>query len=156
LGNPHKLIRCLADILPQPQIDSLAAELRRNVRELLLLSQDHLRAAQRATGRNAWRQKVSRAYYASYIASRAVRLAVDGTFSTDPTDHQRIAALPKNFPDAAYYADLLTKFRGDRNISDYDHSVTRRDLEMSPADYINAARRFLRNAKSYLHQEGLI
>jgi len=93
--NPYKLIECLDTILPANQTNLIRQEIHSNVRQLVRLAQSHLRFAKTATGRDAWRQKVSRAYFACYLASRAVRLAVSGHYNTESKDHKNIGELPR-------------------------------------------------------------
>jgi hypothetical protein len=154
--NPQKVMRCLASILDQSQIDLIQAELNRNARQLHKLAQAHLRAARQITGQNCWRQQVSRGYYACYSMSKAVRLAVNGYYSTKADDHEKVGSLPDDFPSLNGWTDLLTKFRGDRNMADYDHSGSPRNLELSPADYLNKAAEFLSVSRAYLKGRGAL
>src|SRR5712692_8702894 len=122
--NLQKVVSCLGGVLLPAEIEKITAELYRNVRQALRLSEGHLRSARSAKtqGMGAWRQVVSRGYYSCYSASRAVRLAKTGVFSMEVDDHKRVGDLPDSFPDRAVWADILTKFRADRNLADYDHT----------------------------------
>jgi hypothetical protein len=154
IGNPYHAIRCLEPLLDPAEIDKIRNEINRNVRQLVNLGNSHFRTARRASGPGSWRQRVSRAYYACYCISRAVRLAVNGAYTTDPADHKKVGNLPNGFPSSATWSDFLIKFRGDRNIADYDHTDCRKNLEMSDAEYVEQTEKFIRQAKGYLKNRG--
>jgi len=154
IGNLYRTIRCLEPILDHAEIDKIRLEFNRNIRQLVNLSNSHLRTAKRVSGNLSWRQRVSRTYYACYCISRAVRLAVKGAYNTDPSDHKNIGDLPDDFPSSDTWSDFLTKLRGDRNIADYDHTDCRKQLEMSDTEYVNQAEKFTLEAKGYLKNRG--
>ncbi len=154
--NPRKVQRCLQGILTQNELHKIEAAVRANVRQLLALGRLHLSTAVRLTGPRTWRQAVSRGYYACYAASRAVRLANSGYYSQETKDHERVGELPDDFPDKMKWKDTLTKFRADRNVADYDHTLRERDLEMSSDDYMRHARQFLRTTAEYLRARGAL
>ncbi len=154
--NPYKTLRCLDGILSDHELSKIRKALQENVKQLFRLSEGHLRFAATVSGRVSWRQRVSRAYYSCYCASRAVRLAKNGFYDTDPSDHKRIGNLPDDFPSKAIWEDLLTKFRADRNLADYDHTVGESALELKSLEYLDKAERFLRESRSYLRGRGLI
>lgn len=149
---------CLRDVLSPAEIDKITSELHRNVRQALKLSEIHLRFAQqtKTSGKGAWRHIVSRGYYCCYCASRAARLAKTGVFSTESDDHKKIGDLPDAFPDRNTWADLLTKFRADRNLADYDHRVGANKLEYRPHEYLAKANDFLKQTREYLRGEGVL
>jgi len=152
--NLFKVARCLKRILPPSEVDKITDELNKNVRQAIRLADMHLRFARSATGNGSWRQKVSRGYYCCYCASRAVRLSKSGFFSTQVDDHKKVGNLPDAFDKRLVWADILTKFRADRNLADYDHTVGPSALEYPPDDYLTHATEFLKAAKSYLRSEG--
>ena len=154
--NIHRIIRCLSSILPQSEIKKIEDVENKNVKQLISLAQAHLRFARLAEGPSSWRQRVSRGYYSVYNISRAIRLAVNGDYYEDTKDHKRIGDLPDDFPSVNQWKELLTKFRGDRNLADYDHSVSEKSLELRSIDYLNHARVFLNDAKIYLKLRGTI
>ena len=156
--NLRKVANCLNGILSPSQIRKITAELHRNVRLALQLSECHLHSARaaRTHGAGAWRQVVSRGYYCCYCASRAVRLAETGSFSMETDDHKKIGDLPTGFPSGALWADILTKFRADRNLADYDHSVRVTALEYTATKYLTHAENFLKEVKKYLRIEGVL
>jgi uncharacterized protein (UPF0332 family) len=152
--NLLKVARCLSQVLRPRDIDKIKHELKQNVRQALRLAEAHLRFARSAAGNAGWRQKVSRAYYCCYCASRAVRLSKTGVFSTQVDDHKKVGDLPDAFEDRLVWADILTKFRADRNLADYDHTVSSSALEYPPDDYVAHAAEFLKQAKKFLRSEG--
>lgn len=156
--NLRKVVACLNRVLNTSELGKVEAELYRNVRQAIRLSEAHLRYAQSAVGarRGSWRQVVSRGYYCCYCASRAVRLSDSGTFSTEVEDHKKIGDLPDAFPERNKWEDILTKFRGDRNVADYDHTAGMNMLEYSPREYLGHAETFLQEVKTYLHSGGAI
>ena len=156
LINPRRVIRSLASILPASELAKVEAEVRRNVKQLLRLSQAHLRFARHASGPLGWRQRVSRGYYSVYSLSRALRLEVYGKYSEHSTDHKKIADLPDDFPSVNRWKDFLTKFRADRNLADYDHSVSETALELQSDIYLAGAEKFLVDGKKYLKARGAI
>ena len=156
LGNPQTVMKCLESVVDHVQLQAIQAEVERNTRQLLRLADTHYRFAARATGQDSWRQTVSRGYYACYIASRAVRLAVHGKYNTDPSDHKKIADLPSDFPQSDQWEDFLTKFRADRNMADYDHTRCRPSLALDPGEYLMGARDFINATKHYLNGRGHI
>jgi len=154
IGNIYKAIRCLEQTLNSNEIDKIRQELNNNVRQLVNLSNSHLRLAKNVDGPLSWRQRVSRGYYACYCMSRAIRLAVNGKYSTDPSDHKSIGDLPREFPSFDTWADFLVKFRSDRNLADYDHTNCKKQLELSDTEYLKQAIQFTAEAKKYLRMRG--
>lgn len=152
--NLLKAARCLNRVLPPSEIAKITNELNKNVRQAIRLADMHLRFARSATGNGSWRQKVSRGYYCCYCASRAVRLSRSGVFSTHVDDHKKVGNLPDSFVKRLVWADILTKFRADRNLADYDHTVSPSALEYPPYDYVIHATEFLKEVKSFLRSEG--
>jgi hypothetical protein len=71
-------------------------------------------------------------------------------------DHKRIGDLPDAFPNRAIWADILTKFRADRNLADYDHTARAAELEYTAEQYLNYASELLTAIKAYLRREGVI
>ena len=154
--NPQKLIRCLDRILDSNELQKITDAIHENVQQLVNLSRSHLRFAELAVGRSSWRQRVSRSYYCAYCMSRAVRLTASGYYNTDPTDHKKIGDLPTGFPDKSIWEDFLIKFKGDRNLADYDHTVSERALELTSHQYLAETQRFYQASRSYLTARGVI
>ncbi|MCP4348729.1 MAG: hypothetical protein GY795_24900 [Desulfobacterales bacterium] len=158
--NPYRLIKCIKDTVDIPEseivIEKLKDELNKHVKKLLMLSKDHLRFSNSIKNKHAWRQKISRAYYSCYLASRAMRLGVEGTYDQSVTDHKRISILPQDFEDRDIWSNFLTQFRSDRNLADYDHEKKSKDLEYPPKIYIKKANEFYRLVEEYLRSRGHI
>jgi hypothetical protein len=153
--NPYRLLRCLGTVLDSAELQKITDALHDNVRQLVRLAEAHLRFARHASGRMGWRQRASRGYYCCYCASRALRLFGNGYYNTDSDDHKKIGNLPDGFPNKDIWADVLTKFRGDRNLADYDHTSTEKALELSSATYLDKASDFLRETKSFLSKKSI-
>jgi hypothetical protein len=148
-ANVRKLHSNLVDVLEQAALDAIDAEIKANIGQLYSLGRSHFLFAIRQGNRD-WRQKISRLYYAAYNVSRAVRLCVNGEYSTDASDHKKIEVLPDDFPDKNTYANRLAVLREDRNLCDYDHVARRSDLVWSEDDSAEIVEKFLHDAKKYL------
>lgn len=153
-ANVRKLHSNLVTVLEQAALDAIDAEIQVNIGQLYSLGRSHFLFAIRQGNRD-WRQKTSRLYYAAYNVSRAVRLCVNGEYSTDASDHKKIEVLPDDFPDKNTYANRLAVLREDRNLCDYDHVASRSDLVWSVEDSAEIVEKFLRDAKKYLRGRGV-
>jgi hypothetical protein len=87
----------------------------------LRLGTTHLREARAASKAKATRAAYSRAYYAAYNASKAVRYITAGFVSLKGDDHQKAAELPGDFPDAAKWSQSVTRLYEQRLRADYDN-----------------------------------
>lgn len=154
--NPRKIMQCLSGILNELELQKIESELRKNSKQLIKLGEAHLRFANGLSGRDCWRQRVSRAYYACYSVSKALRLAKTGFYSTESKDHQKICDFPDDFPNKDIWKDKLTKFRADRNIADYDHLAKEKNLEYTSSEYLSEAYAFLQETKKYMRGKNLI
>lgn len=154
--NPRKVIRCLKGIVSEAELNKIEEELKKHIKKLVRLGEAHLRYANNLNGAGSWRQRVSRAYYACYSLSKAIRLAEDGIYSTDSSDHKKIGSLPNDFDDKPTWENKLTQFRADRNIADYDHSATEKELEVTSGTYLSDATLFTKKAKEYLKGKSYI
>lgn len=154
--NPYKIIRCLNPILEKKEIEKIRKALYSHVTQLLKLSRTHCSFAMNAKGPTSWRQRVSRGYYSAYCSSRAIRLAYSGHYSEDIHDHKLISDLPKDFPLETTWEEFLTKFKGDRNLADYDHLATEKKLELNSHEYVKKTYIFYRTTRKYLIDKGVI
>lgn len=152
-ANVRKLHSNLVSVLEQAALDAIESEIHVNIGQLYALGRSHFLFAKRQDNRD-WRQKISRFYYAAYNVSRAVRLSVNGEYSSDASDHKRIELFPDDFPDKNTYANRLANLREDRNLCDYDHVASRNDLVWSVEDSAEIVERFLRDARKYLRSRG--
>lgn len=153
--NIRKILRCLKGVLPADAVQAVEAVIHRHARRLAKLGRVHLRHARQSAGPQAWRQRLSRSYYACYSFSKAVRYFVDGNYSADVTDHKKVGDLPNDFPECDIWKNLLVQFRGDRNVADYDHNAKERQCEHTSTQYLEQAAQFCATAGRYLRQKGL-
>jgi hypothetical protein len=144
----------LSGILDQAALDRIEAEIRANAKALYRLGRQHYLFALRQPSPH-WRQRVSRLYYAAYNVSRAVRLFVSGTYSTEVKDHHKFKELPGDFPSKDRYANKLEILREDRNMCDYDHACCASDLVLGTIQSTSLVKEFLYAARSYLSVRGL-
>jgi uncharacterized protein (UPF0332 family) len=145
------MLQNLNGVLDASALAKIQAEIDRNVEELINLGESHFNFA-KSINQNEWRQVISRLYYAAYNIKRAVSLRVDGSFSTDSSDHQKIGELPKDFTDVEKFSSKLKNLRDDRNLADYSHDASESDLLIPineagalVADFINQSFGYLRN-----------
>jgi hypothetical protein len=153
-SNVQKLKDNLVTVVDAVAISAIETEIRANVSQLYALGRNHYQFAIRQNNR-AWRQKVSRLYYAAYNVSRAARLCVHGEYSMDSSDHKKITLLPDDFPNKNKYSNRLGVLRDDRNLCDYDHTAKLLDLVVGPHDAIELVQQFLEDTKSYLNGRGV-
>ncbi|MDP2996713.1 MAG: hypothetical protein Q8N47_04440 [Bryobacterales bacterium] len=97
------------------------------------------------------RSVYSRAYYAAYNASKAVRYVVRGFVSLRGDDHKKVADLPGNFPDVDSWVSKLPLLYEHRLRADYDNwSDTSAENVLAPADCLAIAAAFLNAAEQFL------
>jgi hypothetical protein len=153
--NLRRLESNLSRILDHSGREAIANEVCRNTRGLLGLSREHYDFAA-SVSRTNWRQKISRLYYASYHARRAVHLFVVGDYTTDSSDHKNVGGFPSDFPNRDTYKTRLADLRSDRNLADYDHEATGDDLIHSVEEATLLVLGLIDNAQIYLESKGLI
>jgi hypothetical protein len=96
----------------------------------------------------------SRAYYAAYNASKAVRYIVYGSVSLRGDDHKKVSDLPDNFPNVASWNSKLPLLYEHRLRADYDNwSDTRSENSLSPQQCLVHAKEFLEAAAGFLNSE---
>jgi hypothetical protein len=154
VGNPQKLIVNVEHLISARACTQLRREIDRNVKALFLLGEQHFRFAQTISPLQ-WRHKVSRLYYGAYNADRAVRLKVDGSFSTDGTDHKNVGQVPPDFPNHAEYANRIKVLREDRNLADYSHDSVESDLIISLVEADSLVADFFEDARRYIKMLGV-
>jgi hypothetical protein len=152
--NLRRLQANIVHIVDAKAMAALDAEICSNVADLYRLGRQHYLFAMRQNNA-AWRQKISRLYYGAYNGSRAIRLCVQGDYSTDATDHKKIGDLPDNFPNRETYKNRLNTLRDDRNLCDYDHTARSGDLSIGVKDSILLVTDFLSDAHGLLKQRGV-
>jgi hypothetical protein len=153
-ANVRKIKDNLVNVVDAAAVLAIETEICTNVAQLYALGRSHYYFAVRQHNRS-WRQKISRLYYAAYSVSRAVRLCVNGEYSTDSSDHKRIETLPEDFPNRNKYANRLVAIREDRNLCDYDHTAALTDLVVGVNDAEELVQQFLRDAQGYLKRRGV-
>ena len=118
------------------------------------LGKEHLADARAAETSGHHRAVYSRAYYAAYSASRAVRYYVYGFVSLRGDDHQKAPDLPDDFPDAGKWASLITSLYEHRLRADYDNwTNTGAEHSFTPRDCIPHADRFIAECHQYIIQK---
>jgi hypothetical protein len=97
------------------------------------------------------RSVYSRAYYAAYNGSKALRYVVRGSVSLRGDDHKKVADLPGNFPDVDSWGSKLQLLYEHRLRADYDNwSDTAAENVLAPADCLAIAAAFLKAAEQFL------
>jgi uncharacterized protein (UPF0332 family) len=117
------------------------------------LAEEHLAEsiASIATSTTLVRTAYSRAYYAAYNASKAVRYMTKGVVSLKGDDHKAAPDLPSDFVDAASWGAKITTLYEHRLRADYDnwagttaaHTLSTTDVVMLAKSFVNEARRHL-------------
>ncbi len=100
------------------------------------------------------RAAYSRAYYAAYNASKAVRYMSKGVVSLRGDDHRKVSELPDSFPDVDAWARDLQAMYEHRLRADYDNwTGTPTEHTMTPEDCAALAHRFIGICEKYLKDE---
>ena len=120
----------------------------------LKLASLHLREAKRALRKNSKRATYSRAYYAAYNASKAVRYIATGFVSLKADDHQKASELPGDFPDPNSWGLQIPKLYEQRLRADYDNWSGRGSrFTMKCEDCVKTAAAFIKTCKKYLRDK---
>jgi uncharacterized protein (UPF0332 family) len=115
------------------------------------LAEEHLQDCRLAEGAGAPRAAFSRAYYAAYNASKAVRYVVVGAVSLKGDDHHKAPDLPNDFPDVDQWSLRNTRLYENRLRADYDNwNSTSSEFSMSATDALSFAETFVSVTKTYL------
>lgn len=154
IGNPQKIVGILDGLIDSDQLELIKHQQILQAEAMFNLGLAHFRFGKSLHHRH-WRQRVSRFYYGAYNGSKAIRYLVEGTHSTDSSDHQKIGELPKNFPNRNTYQTRLKELRDDRNRCDYDHAARARDLFIPQVEAQELTADFLRHTLLYLNERGL-
>lgn len=113
----------------------------------------HLREAKRAAKSRQRRTAYSRAYYAAYNASKAVRYVATGFVSLKGDDHQKAGDLPGDFPDPANWASKISSLYEGRLRADYDNwQINKTSFAFGIEQSVLLAAEFVRVAREYLRQ----
>ena len=154
-SNPMKMVRNLPHILNEEQLALISVAISHEAALLFKLGQSHLTFAG-GIPESEWRQRTSRLYYAAYNCRRAVVLKLDGSFSTDASDHQSVDKLPATLSDYATYYKKLKDLREDRNLADYSHLARVGDLLIPIGQSLHLVEDFFAVARSYLESQGVV
>jgi hypothetical protein len=93
----------------------------------------------------------SRAYYAAYNASKAVRYTSRGIVSLSGDDHRKVSELPDSFPNVDTWARDLQVMYEHRLRADYDNwTQTPSEHTLKPKECAELAQRFLTVCESFL------
>lgn len=153
-SNVRRLRENLAGVLDASALALVDAELRANVAQLFRLGTSHFDFA-RGPAANHWRQRISRLYYAAYAVVRAVKLEVDGHYSTEVADHAKVGDLPQALTNRERYKNELGSLRDDRNLADYDHSADETELLIQPDDAEALVSSLIDDARALLTKRGV-
>ena len=115
------------------------------------LAENHLAEAERMKAAGCNRATFSRAYYAAYNDSKAVRYLVNGTVSLNADDHKKAPELPDDFPNPSVWSQQITMLYENRLRADYDNwSTTVNEYSMTEEQAVDTARGLLDDARIYL------
>ena len=118
------------------------------------VGREHLEDARDAAGRRRIRSTYSRAYYAAYNASKALRYLAYGSVSLKGDDHRLVGKLPDAFPDVDAWAARLTELYQHRLRADYDGwSYTEREMTLRLDDVVQTAEEFMEECEQYIRHE---
>jgi hypothetical protein len=116
----------------------------------LALGKEHVAEA-RAQVESAGRGAYSKAYYAVYNTSKAVRYLVKGTVSLKGDDHGLASELPDDFPEVDRWAQTITNLYEHRLRADYDNwRETASENSLTPEGAVVVAEEFLQVANDYM------
>jgi len=115
------------------------------------LGREHLKDAEAAYHARRTRSVYSRAYYAVYNASKAVRYHVNGVVSLKGDDHKKASDLPGDFPDVAKWTARIPEMYEHRLRADYDNwRLTSQEHVLQPQDCLALAKQFLQECQQYI------
>jgi len=120
----------------------------------LKLAHQHKSELEKLDAGHAPRATYSRAYYAAYNASKAVRYQSKGIVSLKGDDHQKVAHLPDSFPNVDSWTRSLTSMYEHRLRADYDNwTNTAVENTLKPEDCADLARTFVDACTEFLRVE---
>lgn len=122
------------------------------VRGWFTLGKQHAEELTKLDPKQLPRAVYSRAYYAAYNASKAVRYMAQGTVSLLGDDHRKVSDLPDSFPDVDAWARDLQVMYQHRLRADYDNwSQTPSEHTLKPEQCAELAQRFLKISETFLN-----
>ena len=115
------------------------------------LGREHLSEARVVLASDAGRAAYSRAYYAGYSFSKAVRFVVNGVVSLKGDDHRAVGNLPGDMPNASSWGRELELLYEHRLRADYDNwSDTTSGYVLTPSQCVAKAEQFHEVTQQYL------
>ena len=153
--NHAELRRTLFDLSLTTDLDVLERQVNDVSRRWFELSLAHLADAKAADAAGCARAAFSRAYYAAYSASKAVRYRVTGTVSLKGDDHEKAASgLPDDFPNVAGWAGTITTLYEHRLRADYDNwRETAAEQTLTTATCIAHADQIIVDCRTYINEK---
>jgi uncharacterized protein (UPF0332 family) len=117
------------------------------------LAKEHLSDAKKALTIRCRRSAYSRAYYAVYNASKAIRYIHKGCVSLKGDDHKLAGTdLPDNMPGAIEWSRKIGLLYEHRLRADYDNwTNTNEASTLSPKESVETAKLFVEEARIYLN-----
>jgi hypothetical protein len=154
LRNHAEFKTILVSLTMGGDLPKLEAHIHGVARRWFELARLHQADAAAAGIRKHPRAVYSRAYYAAYSASKAVRYVVFGSVSLGGDDHRKVGDLPNSFPNAAQWAVDLPLLYEHRLRADYDNwSDTPSENTLSPKNCLKKSAAFLAAAEQFLLTE---
>ncbi len=151
LKNHAEFKAILVSLTMSSDIGVLESHVHAVARKWFELGRLHLLDASAVDTKVNSRSVYSRAYYAAYNASKAVRYVVHGSVSLRGDDHKKVADLPASFPDVDSWVSRLPLLYEHRLRADYDNwSDTASENILAPEDCLAAAAEFLKAAEQFL------
>lgn len=115
------------------------------------LAREHYNEALRMDPAVIPRAVYSRAYYAAYNASKALRYVCRGHVSLKGDDHRKVSDLPDAFPDVEAWTSKLPVLYEHRLRADYDRwSQTAAENTRSPEECLKEAGEFIQICADFL------
>lgn len=154
LRNHAEFKATLVSLTMNADLPTLESHVSAVARKWFELARMHYADASAADARANPRSVYSRAYYAAYNASKAVRYVVRGFVSLRGDDHKKVAELPGSFPDVDSWVSKLPLLYEHRLRADYDNwSGTAAENVLAPAECLAIAGDFLNAAEQFLSAE---
>lgn len=132
-------------------LQTLASSVAEVTLKWLKLARQHVEEVKELDPVRAPRAVYSRAYYAAYNASKAVRYQVYGYVSLKGDDHHKVSELPDSFPDVDTWTRDLQVMYEHRLRADYDNwSNTAMENTLEPKDCARMAETFVLACEVFL------